>query len=115
MSICHPICFLYILCRSNTAETAFITLSQKYGFVVLYCIVLYLLPVLNPKSYDGTRVLEASGRPIVVLYGPYYPYISYVSPVRLLNIFNPSGQLLNLLMLIAIRAHTHIHTDIFSG
>ena len=27
------------------------------------CIVLYLLPVLNPKSYDGARVLEASGRP----------------------------------------------------
>ena len=27
-------------------------------------IVLYLLPVLNPKSYDGARVLEASGRPI---------------------------------------------------
>ena len=30
---------------------------------VLYYIVLYLLPVLNPKSYDGARVLEASGRP----------------------------------------------------
>ena len=32
----------------------------------LYCIVLYLQPVLNPKSYDGARVLvlEASGRPI---------------------------------------------------
>ena len=29
-----------------------------------YCIVLYLQPVLNPKSYDGARVLEASGRPI---------------------------------------------------
>ena len=29
-----------------------------------YCIALYLLPVLNPKSYDGARVLEASGRPI---------------------------------------------------
>ena len=27
----------------------------------IYCIVLYLLPVLNPKSYDGARVLEASG------------------------------------------------------
>ena len=23
---------------------------------------MYLLPVLNPKSYDGARVLEASGR-----------------------------------------------------
>ena len=29
-----------------------------------YCIVLYLQPVLNPKSYDGARVLKASGRPI---------------------------------------------------
>ena len=28
----------------------------------LYCIVLYLLPVLNPKSYDGARVL---GRPLL--------------------------------------------------
>ena len=33
----------------------------------LYCIVLYLLPVLNPKSYDGARVLEASGRPMLVI------------------------------------------------
>ena len=24
--------------------------------LVLYCIVLYLLPVLNPKSYDGARI-----------------------------------------------------------
>ena len=32
----------------------------------LYCIVLYLQPVLNPKSYDGARVLEASGRPLLV-------------------------------------------------
>ena len=27
-------------------------------------IVLYLQPVLNPKCYDGARVLEASGRPM---------------------------------------------------
>ena len=33
----------------------------------MYCIVLYLLPVLNPKSYDGARVLEASGRPMLVI------------------------------------------------
>ena len=33
---------------------------------VLYCIVLYLLLVLNPKSYDGAQVLEASGRPLLV-------------------------------------------------
>ena len=33
----------------------------------LYCIVLYLLPVLSPKSYDGARVLEASGRPMLVI------------------------------------------------
>ena len=31
------------------------------------CIVLYLQPVLNPKSYDGARVLEASGRPMLVI------------------------------------------------
>ena len=33
----------------------------------MYCIVLYLLPVLNPESYDGARVLEASGRPMLVI------------------------------------------------
>ena len=33
------------------------------------CIVLYLLPVLNPKSYDEARVLEASGRPIWPILG----------------------------------------------
>ena len=38
-----------------------------YGAIYgLYCIVLYLQPVLNPKSYDGARVLEASGRPLLV-------------------------------------------------
>ena len=38
------------------------------GYTVrLYCIVLYLQPVLNPKSYDGARVLEASGRPMLVI------------------------------------------------
>ena len=30
---------------------------------IKYCVVLYLLPVLNPESYDGAQVLEASGRP----------------------------------------------------
>ena len=33
----------------------------------MYCIVLYLQPVLNPKSYDGARVSEASGRPMLVI------------------------------------------------
>ena len=32
----------------------------------MYCIVLYLQPVHNPKSYDGARVLEAWGRPLLV-------------------------------------------------
>ena len=32
------------------------TLEAEAG-VVEYCIVLYLLPVLNPTSYDGARVL----------------------------------------------------------
>ena len=33
----------------------------------LYCIVLYLPPVLNPKSHDGAQVLEALGRPMLVI------------------------------------------------
>ena len=33
----------------------------------LCCIELYLPPVLNPVSYDGARVLEASGRPMLVI------------------------------------------------
>ena len=33
----------------------------------MYCIVLYWQPVLNPKSYDGARVLEASGRPMLFI------------------------------------------------
>ena len=37
----------------------------------VYCIVLYLLPVLNPKRYDGARVLEASGRPMLVIVRSY--------------------------------------------
>ena len=41
----------------------------------LYCIVLYLQPVLNPKSYDGARVLEASGRPLLVI-GRSYGVVS---------------------------------------
>ena len=32
-------------------------IAQRYTARALYCIVLYLLPVLNPKSYDGARVL----------------------------------------------------------
>ena len=28
---------------------------------------LNFLPVLNPTSYDGARVLEASGRPMLVI------------------------------------------------
>src|SRR5258705_12988365 len=38
----------------------------------LYCIVLILLPGLNPKSYDGVRVLEASGRPMLVIGRSYW-------------------------------------------
>ena len=41
--------------------------DHSYLLSRLYCIVLYLLPVLNPKSYDGARVLEASGRPMLVI------------------------------------------------
>ena len=39
---------------------------------VLYCTVLYLQPVLNPKSYDGARVLEAAGRPMLVIGRSYW-------------------------------------------
>ena len=38
--------------------------SRGQGQGPLYCIV--FAPVLNPKSYDGARVLEASGRPITL-------------------------------------------------
>ena len=44
-----------------------VTYRGVVGSTWLYCIVLYLLPVLNPKSYDGARVLEASGRPMLVI------------------------------------------------
>ena len=40
---------------------------HEYTLRPVYYIVLYLLPVLNPKSYDGARVLEASGRPMLVI------------------------------------------------
>ena len=43
-----------------------------------YCIVLYLQPVLNPKSYDGARVLEASGRPMLVIGRSYFVSIQVV-------------------------------------
>ena len=36
------------------------------------CVVLYSQPVLNPKSYDGARVLEASGRPMLVIGRSYF-------------------------------------------
>ena len=45
--------------------------SNMFEFT-LYCIVLYLQPVLNPKSYDGARVLEASGRPMLVIGRSYW-------------------------------------------
>ena len=43
-----------------------VTMSGERPGYMLYCIVLYLQPVLNSKSYDGARVLEASGRPLLV-------------------------------------------------
>ena len=36
---------------------------------------LYLLPLLNPKSYDGARVLEALGRPIICSGWPLALYV----------------------------------------
>ena len=38
--------------------------SHRQKIELVHRIVLYLQPVLNPKSYDGARVLEASGRPM---------------------------------------------------
>ena len=49
--------------------------------LVLYCIVLYLQPVLNPKSYDGARVLEASGRPMLVIGRSYFVSIQVIEEV----------------------------------
>ena len=46
--------------------------GKKKTDTVLYCIVLYLQPVLNPESYDGARVLEASGRPMLVIGRSYW-------------------------------------------
>ena len=39
-----------------------------------HCIVLYCVcnPLLNPESYDGARVLEASGRPMLVIGRSYW-------------------------------------------
>ena len=42
--------------------------SEEPGFYI----VLYLQPELNPKSYDGVRVLEASGRPMLVIGRSYW-------------------------------------------
>ena len=33
----------------------------------MYCIVLYLSPVLNPMSYDGARLYKAPSRPMLVI------------------------------------------------
>ena len=45
-----------------------VKLNQGMNYYkTLYCIVLYLQPVVNPKSYDGARVLEASGRPMLII------------------------------------------------
>ena len=62
----------------------------------LYCIALYLLPVLNPKSYDGARVLEASGRPMlgrsIVLYlQPVLNFKSY-DGARVLEAMTSTGR-----------------------
>ena len=41
----------------------------RLGTTLIYIyIILYLPPVLNPMSYDGARVSEASGRPIIYIY-----------------------------------------------
>ena len=39
-------------------------------------------PVLNPKSYDGARVLEASGRPMLVIGRSYVVSIQVEELIR---------------------------------
>ena len=40
-----------------------------------------MLPVLNPKTYDRARVLEASGRPMLVIGRSYFVSIQVVEEV----------------------------------
>ena len=44
----------FVVLSANFVPVSALT-SCTYCLMVLFCIVLYLLPVLNPKSYDGVR------------------------------------------------------------
>ena len=64
---------LYAMHTNVTNVTSYLYCIRHILFnYVLYCIVLYLLPVLNPMSYDGARVLEASSRPMLVIGRSYW-------------------------------------------
>ena len=54
-------------------------LPRLNGKGIKPCIVLYLQPVLNPKSYDGARVLEASGRPMESSHGEGLSEVPFVT------------------------------------
>ena len=57
---------LRLFFRFNTTISIFRNVEYSFNRE-LYGIVLYLQPMLNPKTYDGARVLEASGRPMLVI------------------------------------------------
>ena len=53
--------------REGTKRSSVSRTRKQPSLQSKHCIVLYLLPVLNPKSYEGARVLEASGRLMLVI------------------------------------------------
>ena len=74
-----------VVCEGYAYSLGFAGYSEVDLFIrfwVLYCIVLYLLPILNPKSYDGARVLKASGRPMLVI-GRSYGFVSIQAGMKL--------------------------------
>ena len=44
-----------------------LAIPRYYAYILRICIVLYLSPVLNPKSYDGARLYKAPSRPMLVI------------------------------------------------
>ena len=59
--------------RSYQTRTSVPVYATRLGLVIVFKrkmlsrFVLYCIVVLNPKIYDGARVLEASGRPMLVI------------------------------------------------
>ena len=64
------VCLTFLFCAATCSVALFpwCTMCKlRLPCGALYCIVLYLQPVLNPEIYDGARVLEASGSPMLVI------------------------------------------------